>query len=105
PREPGQPRRPGRAARRAKRLSAARSDEPAAGAGCAIAGTGRGALQPRPQLDRGAHAGPVEQDTRGDRTGERALRLPGADGRAAVSDWRLEVVRTFRSAVVQAASR
>ena len=50
------------------------------------AGAGRVALQPRAQLDRRADAGAVEQDAGGDRAGKRTLRLPGADGRAAIPD-------------------
>ena len=59
----------------------------------AAAGTGAGpvTLQPGAQLDRRADAGAVEQDARGNRAGQRALRLPGADDGAAVPDRRAQV--------------
>src|SRR6185312_7301065 len=67
-------------------LSARGPDEPAARAGDGCPRFSATALQPRPQLDRRADAGAVEQDGSGNRRRVSTLRLSGAPGGAAFSD-------------------
>jgi outer membrane protein len=51
------------------------------------------------ELDRGADPGAAEQDARGNRTGERPVRVSDPDVRASVPDWRIAIGRhAFRLA-------